>query len=179
MTSNKKEALFKERNEQKILTYMKCTFGSFGISLWIYCDCIFAFPDLSTTSLLSRSVPSNSYASAASPPILQDGSSSPMSSTSGASSLGSSWTPRGQLQPSPPGLHSSRATPTASSSSVQQAVANLTEAEALLQLSHCQESDEGIVSDQSSVADPEDPTAKRSKVSKNQNSYLSLYLDFR
>jgi len=119
--------------------------------------------DLSTTSLLSRSVPSNSYASAASPPILQDGSSSPMSSTSGASSLGSSWTPRGQLQPSPPGLHSSRATPTASSSSVQQAVANLTEAEALLQLSHCQESDEGIVSDQSSVADPEDPTAKRSK----------------
>ena len=131
----------------------------------------FAFSDLSTTSLLSRSVPSNSYASAASPPILQDGSSSPMSSTSGASSLGSSWTPRGQLQPSPPGLHSSRATPTASSSSVQQAVANLTEAEALLQLSHCQESDEGIVSDQSSVADPEDPTAKRSKVRNNKIRY--------
>ena len=123
----------------------------------------FAFSDLSTTSLLSRSVPSNSYASAASPPI-QDGSSSPMSSTSGASSLGSSWTPRGQ-QPSPPsGLHNSRATATPTASSSSQAVANLTEAEALLQLSHCQESDEGIVSDQSSVADPEDPTAKRSKV---------------
>ena len=43
-------------------------------------------------------------------------------------------------------------------------VANLTEAEALLQLSNCQESDEGIVSDQSSVTDPEDPTARRSKV---------------
>ena len=39
--------------------------------------------------------------------------------------------------------------------------ANLTEAEALLQLSHCQESDEGIVSDQSSVADAEDPAAAR------------------
>jgi hypothetical protein len=43
-------------------------------------------------------------------------------------------------------------------------VANLTEAEALLQLSNCQESDEGIVSDQSSVADPEDPAARRLKV---------------
>ena len=42
----------------------------------------------------------------------------------------------------------------------QQQVANLTEAEALLQLSHFQESDEGIVSDQSSVADPEDPRTK-------------------
>ena len=164
MTSNKKPLLSTE-NEQKNLE-LKCLWyggSSVGwylimapLSMWP----IFAFSDLSTTSLLSRSVPSNSYASAGSPPI-QDGSSSPMSSTSGASSLGSSWTPRGH-QPSPPGLHSSRATPTASSS--QQAVANLTEAEALLQLSHCQESDEGIVSDQSSVADPEDPTAKKSKV---------------
>ena len=175
-----KMSLFKERNEQKIVIQLEVHSGPYFAGTYLIMDVLFvhvvffAFSDLSTTSLLSRSVPSNSYASAASPPILQDGSSSPMSSTSGASSLGSSWTPRGQLQPSPPGLHSSRATPTASSSSVQQAVANLTEAEALLQLSHCQESDEGIVSDQSSVADPEDPTAKRSKVSKNQNSYLSL-----
>merc|ERR1712223_54096 len=136
--------------------------------------------DLSTTSILST-VPSSSrshsgatpqsaasstapqYASADSPPIL-DGSSSPMSSTSGASSLGSSWTPRGQLQPSPPtNGGENRATPTSSVVSQQQ-VANLTEAEALLQLSNCQESDEGIVSDQSSVTDPEDPTARRSKV---------------
>jgi len=123
--------------------------------------------------------PPAQYAPADSPPIL-DGSSSPMSSTSGASSLGSSWTPprRAELQPpSPPtppvkmGMdgpgESNRAThPTQSNSSVvsqQQVVANLTEAEALLQLSNCQESDEGIVSDQSSVTDPEDPTARRSK----------------
>ena len=75
--------------------------------------------------------------------------------------MGSSWTPRGQ-QPSPPtnGVGgSNRATPT-STVSQQQQVANLTEAEALLQLSHFQESDEGIVSDQSSVADPEDPRIK-------------------
>ena len=170
-----KMSLFKERNEQKIVIQLEVHLGPYFAGTYLIMDVLFvhvvffAFSDLSTTSLLSRSVPSNSYASAASPPILQDGSSSPMSSTSGASSLGSSWTPRGQLQPSPPGLHSSRATPTASSSSVQQAVANLTEAEALLQLSHCQESDEGIVSDQSSVADPEDPTAKRSKV-RNYNN---------
>ena len=172
-----KMSLFKERNEQKIVIQLEVHLGPYFAGTYLIMDVLFvhvvffAFSDLSTTSLLSRSVPSNSYASAASPPILQDGSSSPMSSTSGASSLGSSWTPRGQLQPSPPGLHSSRATPTASSSSVQQAVANLTEAEALLQLSHCQESDEGIVSDQSSVADPEDPTAKRSKVRINKNRY--------
>lgn len=110
--------------------------------------------DLSTTSLLSTN--------SASPPI-QDGSSSPLSSTSGASSLGSSWTPfKGQQLSSPSNGGSSRATPI-SIVSQQQVVANLTEAEALLQLSNCQESDEGIVSDQSSVTDPEDPTAKRFK----------------
>ena len=49
-------------------------------------------------------------------------------------------------------------------------VANLTEAEALLQLSNCQESDEGIVSDQSSVTDPEDPTARISEVGKRSRS---------
>ena len=53
-----------------------------------------------------------------------------------------------------------------------QQVANLTEAEALLQLSNCQESDEGIVSDQSSVTDPEDPTAKRFKVSKKRGFFF-------
>ena len=55
---------------------------------------------------------------------------------------------------------SNRATPTSTVSQQQVVVANLTEAEALLQLSHFQESDEGIVSDQSSVADPEDPRLK-------------------
>ena len=55
---------------------------------------------------------------------------------------------------------SNRATPTSTVSQQQVVVANLTEAEALLLLSHFQESDEGIVSDQSSVADPEDPRLK-------------------
>ena len=45
----------------------------------------------------------------------------------------------------------------------QVAAANLTEAEALLQLSN-QESDEGIVSDQSSSADSEADAQKRLKV---------------
>lgn len=127
------------------------------------------FSDLSTTSLLST-VPSSSANPATfrpASPSIQDGSSSPLSSTSGASSLGSSWTPSRGQQPSPQSSSSSRATPTSivSQQQIAQQVANLTEAEALLQLSNCQESDEGIVSDQSSVTDPEDPTAKRFKVS--------------
>lgn len=77
-----------------------------------------------------------------------DGSVSP--SSSGVSSLGSSW--------------STTTTDVSSNdASSNSAVSDLSEeAEALLQLSH-QESDEGIVSDQSSSADPEDAT-KRIKV---------------
>ncbi len=118
---------------------------------------------------------------------VSDGSSSPLSSTSGHSSLGSSWTPRGPqyLQPSPPNNKAQMGgvTVTLTRGGVGGAggVANITEAEALLQLSHCQESDEGIVSDQSSVADPEDPAAaRRIKVRQrgrghNQLRYISIF----
>ena len=85
-----------------------------------------------------------------------DGSVSP--SSSGVSSLGSSW---------------SATTNDVSSNdaSSNSAVSDLSEeAEALLQLSH-QESDEGIVSDQSSSADPEDAT-KRIKVGPGFISFL-------
>ena len=54
---------------------------------------------------------------------------------------------------------------------------HLTEAEALLQLSN-QESDEGIVSDQSSSADPED-ASKRVKVRYKIWNMLHAYKSFR
>ena len=52
--------------------------------------------------------------------------------------------------------------------------ASLTEAEALLQLSN-QESDEGIVSDQSSSADSEADAQKRLKVSPMINHALTFF----
>jgi len=85
--------------------------------------------------------------------VLVDGSVSP--SSSGVSSLGSSWSTT---------TNDASSTDNSSNDALSNsAVSDLSEeAEALLQLSH-QESDEGIVSDQSSSADPEDAT-KRIKV---------------
>ena len=83
-------------------------------------------------------------------------------SSSGVSSLGSSWSTTTATTTTTTPPHGD----TLSSSNdnlSNSAVSDLSEeAEALLQLSH-QESDEGIVSDQSSSADPEDAT-KRIKV---------------
>lgn len=86
--------------------------------------------------------------------VMIDGSVSP--SSSGVSSLGSSYTNNhSNSNGSNASCSNGLLMPTSSLSP------HLTEAEALLQLSH-HESDEGIVSDQSSSADPDD--AKRIKV---------------
>ena len=102
------------------------------------------------------------------------------SSTSGVSSLGNSWasTPTMVTVVPPSGAanngsisynntssnsnSNSSAAPSPASSLLTSSSVHLTEAEALLQLSN-QESDEGIVSDQSSSADPDD-ASKRVKV---------------
>ena len=92
--------------------------------------------------------------------VMIDGSVSPASSSSsGVSSLGTSWTANN-------GNGNSSAVAGSAAT-----VAHLTEAEALLQLSN-PESDEGIVSDQSSSADPEDAN-KRIKVSATKKKKIN------
>ena len=100
----------------------------------------------------------------ASPSIEGSGSVSPTGSSSGVSSASSavSWPSRTTAAAAGQIGHQPGVAIVARNGQVA-AAANLTEAEALLQLSN-QESDEGIVSDQSSSADSEADAQKRLKV---------------